>query len=142
VDLGVGGLLLGPVFASESHGHDTVDYFRVDPRLGDEDDLIGLCDACHRRGLRVLPDGVFNHVARSFPAFADVLARRAESRDAGWFRLSLELPGSPAGALGVVAGHQATVDARPTGLRVTLPPLGWTVLGAGLTLPVTSRRGR
>jgi len=44
--------------------------------------------------------------------------------------VALELPGCPAGALGVVAGHQATVDARPTGLRVTLPPLGWTVLGA------------
>jgi cyclomaltodextrinase len=91
VELGAEGLLLGPVFASESHGYDTVDYFRIDPRLGDEDDLIWLCDACHRRGLRVLLDGVFNHVARSFPAFADVLARRAESRHAGWFHLHFDV---------------------------------------------------
>jgi cyclomaltodextrinase len=109
VDLGVGGLLLGPVFASESHGYDTVDYFRVDPRLGDEDDLIGFCDACHRRGLPVLLDGVFNHVARSFPAFADVLAHRAESRYAGWFRLDFDAPGPDGFAYEAFEGHRHLV---------------------------------
>jgi cyclomaltodextrinase len=97
VDLGVGGLLLGPVSASESHGYDTADYFRVDPRLGDEDDLIGLCDACHRRGLRVFLDGVLNHVARSFPAFADVLARRAESGTRGGSAFPWSCPAPPRG---------------------------------------------
>src|SRR6188508_613052 len=62
VELGASGLQLGPVFASGSHGYDTVDHFRVDPRLGDDADLVALVDAAHRRGLRVVLDGVFNHV--------------------------------------------------------------------------------
>ena len=39
IELGANGLMLAPVFASTSHGYDTLDYFRVDPRLGDLDDL-------------------------------------------------------------------------------------------------------
>ena len=63
VELGCSGLLLGPVFASETHGYDTVDHFRIDPRLGDDDDFDRLVAAAHARGLRVALDGVFNHVA-------------------------------------------------------------------------------
>ncbi|MEV6272814.1 alpha-amylase family glycosyl hydrolase [Kribbella sp. NPDC051936] len=66
IELGCSGLLLGPVFASETHGYDTVDHFRIDPRLGDEADFDHLVDAAHARGLRIALDGVFNHVARSF----------------------------------------------------------------------------
>ncbi|MET9275283.1 alpha-amylase family protein [Kribbella sp. NPDC003557] len=66
IDLGCSGLLLGPVFASETHGYDTVDHFRIDPRLGDEADFDHLVGEAHARGLRVALDGVFNHVARSF----------------------------------------------------------------------------
>jgi cyclomaltodextrinase / maltogenic alpha-amylase / neopullulanase len=139
VDLGVHGLLLGPVFASESHGYDTVDYFRVDPRLGDEDDLIRLCDACHRRGLRVLLDGVFNHVARSFPPFADVLAHRAESRYAGWFRLDFETPGPDGFAYETFEGHRQLValnHAEPAVLELaTAVACHWLERGAdGLRL--------
>ena len=36
VELGCNGLALGPVFASETHGYDTVDFLRIDPRLGDD----------------------------------------------------------------------------------------------------------
>lgn len=75
VDLGANGLLLGPVFASETHGYDTVDHFRVDPRLGTDADLDALLAAARDRGVRVVLDGVFHHVARSFPGAAD-LARR------------------------------------------------------------------
>src|ERR1700685_3931372 len=39
VELGCNGLLLGPIFASETHGYDTIDHFRIDPRLGDEGDF-------------------------------------------------------------------------------------------------------
>lgn len=67
VRLGANGLALGPVFASETHGYDTVDYYRIDPRLGDATDFARLLDAAHERGMKVLLDGVFNHVARSFP---------------------------------------------------------------------------
>src|SRR3954454_586666 len=66
LELGCNGLALGPVFASETHGYDTVDHFRVDPRLGSEDDLVALVDKAAAKGVRVLLDGVFNHVARSF----------------------------------------------------------------------------
>jgi cyclomaltodextrinase / maltogenic alpha-amylase / neopullulanase len=88
VELGASGLALGPVFAAETHGYDTVDHSRVDPRLGDADDLARLFAAAHARGLRVLLDGVFNHVGRAFPAFVRVLEQGPTAPEAGWFRLS------------------------------------------------------
>ena len=69
VELGASGLALGPIFAAETHGYDTVDHLRIDPRLGDEGDFDALIAAAHDRGLRVLLDGVFNHVGRGHPAF-------------------------------------------------------------------------
>jgi cyclomaltodextrinase len=68
IELGCSGLLLGPIFESETHGYDTVDYFQIDPRLGDYTDFDRLVEAAKARGLRILLDGVFNHVAPSFPA--------------------------------------------------------------------------
>lgn len=70
IELGLNGLLLGPVFASETHGYDTVDHFRIDPRLGDDDDVDRLIAEARKRGIRVLLDGVFNHVGRGHPAFS------------------------------------------------------------------------
>src|SRR6476620_264328 len=58
VELGITGLLLGPVFESETHGYDVVDPYRVDRRLGSEADLTLLIDECHRRSLRVALDAV------------------------------------------------------------------------------------
>lgn len=87
VELGASGLALGPVFASETHGYDTVDHLRIDPRLGDDDDFDALVAACRERGLRLLLDGVFNHVGRGHPAFARVLAEGPGAATASWFRL-------------------------------------------------------
>jgi cyclomaltodextrinase len=87
VELGASGLALGPVFTSETHGYDTLDHFRIDPRLGDEADFDALVSAAHDRGLRVLLDGVFNHVGRGHPAFQAVLANGPEAPTASWFRL-------------------------------------------------------
>src|SRR3954464_8126790 len=87
VELGANGLALGPVFASGTHGYDTVDHLRIDPRLGDDADFDALVTACHRRGIRVLLDGVFNHVGRGHPAFRAVLEQGPEAPTAGWFRL-------------------------------------------------------
>lgn len=87
IGLGANGLLLGPVFASETHGYDTVDHFAVDPRLGTNDDLDALVEQAHARGITVVLDGVFNHVARSFPD-VEQLARR-----------------TPSGAVDVFEGH-------------------------------------
>ena len=83
VELGVSGIALGPVFASRTHGYDTTDHFRIDPRLGDDTDFRVLLAAAHDRGLRVLLDGVFNHVGREFPAF---VAAEAGGPEAAWFR--------------------------------------------------------
>jgi cyclomaltodextrinase / maltogenic alpha-amylase / neopullulanase len=66
IDLGASGLALGPIFASRTHGYDTTDHYRIDPRLGDEADFDHVVAEAHGRGLRVLLDGVFNHVATDF----------------------------------------------------------------------------
>jgi cyclomaltodextrinase len=93
VELGCNGLALGPVFASETHGYDTVDFDQVDARLGDHADLESLFSACHARGVRVLLDGVFNHVGRGFAPFQDVLENGADSTYASWFRIGTDAHG-------------------------------------------------
>ena len=85
--LGATCLMLNPVFESVAHGYDTIDYTVVDRRLGTNDDLRRVVDACHEAGIKVLLDGVFNHVGRGFWAFRDVLERREESPYAGWFNI-------------------------------------------------------
>jgi len=66
IALGASGIALGPVFASRTHGYDTTDHYRIDPRLGDDADFDHLIAEAHQRGLRVLLDGVFNHVGTDF----------------------------------------------------------------------------
>lgn len=87
LELGASGLALGPVFASETHGYDTTDYFRIDPRLGTSEDFDTLVAEARRRGLRILLDGVFNHTGRSFAPFQDVLADGPGAATAPWFLL-------------------------------------------------------
>jgi glycosidase len=87
VDLGLNGLALGPVFASSTHGYDTVDHFRIDPRLGDDSDFDRLVAAAHERGIRVLLDGVFNHVGRAHPAFAALEQQGPDAETAALFRV-------------------------------------------------------
>jgi cyclomaltodextrinase / maltogenic alpha-amylase / neopullulanase len=82
VELGASGIALGPIFASRTHGYDTTDHHRIDPRLGDDGDFDELVAEAHRRGLRVLLDGVFNHVGTDFPSFRDAVA----GGDSSWFR--------------------------------------------------------
>jgi cyclomaltodextrinase / maltogenic alpha-amylase / neopullulanase len=84
-DLGCTGLLLGPVFASLTHGYDTTDHFRIDPRLGDDADFDRLAGAARQRGLRIVLDGVFNHVGRGFARFAEAQAGGPDSAAARWF---------------------------------------------------------
>ena len=86
VELGCNGLLLGPVFASESHGYDTIDHFRIDSRLGDEADFDALVAAADQRGLRLILDGVFNHVGRRSRPFQAALHGGPGSPAARWFK--------------------------------------------------------
>ncbi len=92
IDLGCNGLLLAPVFASASHGYDTLDHYRIDPRLGDEHDFRALVDECHARGIRVCLDGVFNHLDRDHPIVQRALAAGPDSEDGRWIRWSGEHP--------------------------------------------------
>ena len=83
-------VLLNPVFDSDRHGYDTRDYFKVDPRLGTNEDLARVCRAFHDAGLRVMLDGVFNHVGRGFWAFRDVQEKKWDSPYKDWFHISFD----------------------------------------------------
>lgn len=88
--LGADTVLLNPVFDSDRHGYDTRDYFTVDPRLGTNGDLAQVCRVFHDAGLRVLLDGVFNHVGRGFWAFQDVREKKWDSPYKDWFHISFD----------------------------------------------------
>ncbi len=83
--LGANALYLGPLFESTAHGYDTADYNRVDRRLGDNQTLARLSHALHQNGIRLVLDGVFDHVGRDFWAFRDVAAHGEGSRYLDWF---------------------------------------------------------
>ena len=87
-ELGFNALYLGPVFESTAHGYDTADYACVDRRLGTNGQLKELCGQLHEEGVRIVLDGVFNHVGREFWAFRDVLEKREGSPYAGWFNIN------------------------------------------------------
>ncbi len=85
-DLGVTALYLNPIFrAGTNHRYDTWDYFQVDPALGDAALLKELVEAAHRRGMRLILDGVFNHCGEGFAPFQDVCEKGAASQFADWF---------------------------------------------------------
>ncbi|MBI4941906.1 MAG: alpha-amylase family protein [Actinobacteria bacterium] len=105
VELGASGLLLGPVFASSSHGYDTTDLLAVDPRLGDDADFDTLVREAHARGVRVLLDGVFNHVGSEHPMFRAALADGPGSAAAQWFHLFWPDDGTPVGPDGPEYAH-------------------------------------
>lgn len=95
--LGVNAIYLGPVFESVAHGYDTADYRTVDRRLGTNHDLAALAGAMKARGMRLVLDGVFNHVGRRHPWFLDLGEKGRASPHAAAFRgLDFSAP-SPAG---------------------------------------------
>ena len=81
----INALYLGPVFESYEHGYDTSDYRKIDNRLGSNADFREVCDALHEQGIRIVLDGVFNHVGRYFWAFLDVKEKREQSPYCSWF---------------------------------------------------------
>jgi glycosidase len=84
-DLGINAVYIGPLFESSAHGYDTVDYFWVDRRLGNNEDLKSLVRACHDAGIRVILDAVFNHSGRHFFAFKDIQQKREASPYRDWY---------------------------------------------------------
>ena len=86
--LGVDAVYFCPVFESDRHGYDTRDYRTIDCRLGSNEDFRRLCRQFHQSGIRVVLDGVFNHVGRGFWAFEDVRKNREASPYRDWFHLN------------------------------------------------------
>lgn len=85
-ELGVECLYLTPVFAGDfNHKYATTDYFAIDPDFGTEQDLVELVRQAHKRGIRVLLDGVFNHTGVHFAPFEDLMANGPRSRFRDWF---------------------------------------------------------
>lgn len=83
--LGINTLVFNPVFESTRHGYDTIDYYKIDSRLGDNNSFKEICDTLHKNGIRIIVDGVFNHVGRDFFAFKDVQQNREGSQYCSWF---------------------------------------------------------
>ena len=110
--LGVGVVYLNPIFAAPSnHRYDTSDYRVIDPDLGTEEDFATLVREAEARGIRVVLDGVFNHVSSDSPwfdrqrRFADVGA--CESGDSpyrGWFTFRPPEPNEPSPCEASAAG--------------------------------------
>ena len=83
--LGADAIYFSPVFESDTHGYNTRDYTKIDTRLGTNEDFAQVCDNLHKDGIKVVLDGVFNHVGRGFWAFQDVLKNRESSPYVNWF---------------------------------------------------------
>lgn len=88
--VGCNAIYFSPVFESDTHGYNTRDYTRIDTRLGENVDFKGVCEALHENGIKVVLDGVFNHVGRGFWAFQDVLKNREASPYCSWFYLNFQ----------------------------------------------------
>ena len=83
--VGANAIYFSPVFESDTHGYNTRDYTKIDTRLGTNEDFAEVCANLHKEGIKVVLDGVFNHVGRGFWAFQDVLKNREQSPYVNWF---------------------------------------------------------
>ena len=91
-NLGITAIYTTPVFQSASnHRYHTHDYYQVDPLLGGNAALRKLVDEVHRRDMKIVLDGVFNHSSRGFFQFNDVLENGPNSPWIDWFKIK----GSP-----------------------------------------------
>ncbi len=89
LDLGITAIYLNPIFRSTSnHRYNALDYFQIDPKLGDMDDFRALVDLLHRHGIKLILDGVFNHCGRGHFAFVDVLENQVFSPYKDWFLIN------------------------------------------------------
>ena len=88
-EIGADAIYFSPVFESDTHGYNTRDFRKIDCRLGSNEDFAEVCRSLHEAGIRVVLDGVFNHVGRGFWAFQDVLKNRENSPYLNWFHINL-----------------------------------------------------
>ena len=88
--LGVDSILLNPIFESDNHGYDTRDFKKIDCRLGTNEDFKEVCEDLHKHNVKIVLDGVFNHVGRGFWAFKDVQEKKWDSPYKDWFHISFD----------------------------------------------------
>lgn len=88
--LGISSILLNPIFESDNHGYDTRDYKKIDCRLGTNEDFEEVCKDLHAHNVKIVLDGVFNHVGRGFWAFKDVLEKKWDSPYKDWFCINFD----------------------------------------------------
>lgn len=85
-EMGFNCLYLNPIFAAGAyHKYDVMDYLHIDPCFGTDNDFKVLVQAAHEKGIRVIVDGVFNHVSWHHFSFQDVLKNGKESKYYDWF---------------------------------------------------------
>ena len=84
-EIGCNAIYIGPLFESVGHGYETTDYKKLDSRLGTNEDLANFVKECHKQGVRVILDGVFNHTGRDFFAFKDIREKRENSQYKDWY---------------------------------------------------------
>ncbi len=84
-EIGFNALYIGPLFESVGHGYETTDYKKLDSRLGTNEDLTKFVAECHKQGIRVILDGVFNHTGRDFFAFKDIKQNHENSQYKDWY---------------------------------------------------------
>ena len=88
--LNIDAVYFSPLFESDTHGYNTRDYRLIDKRLGTNDDFKKVCDALHKEGIKIVLDGVFNHVGRGFYGFKDVQEKKWDSEYKDWFNLNFD----------------------------------------------------
>lgn len=88
--LGISSILLNPIFESDNHGYDTRNYKKIDCRLGTNEDFAEVCKDLHAHNVKIVLDGVFNHVGRGFWAFKDVQEKKWDSPYKDWFCINFD----------------------------------------------------
>lgn len=84
-DLGCNALYIGPIFESSKHGYDTIDYYYVDRRLGNNQKFKKFCEVAHQKGFAIVLDAVLNHTGRDFFAFKDIIQNGRNSIYKDWY---------------------------------------------------------
>lgn len=99
--LGMDVLYLNPIhYGFTNHKYDALDYKKVSPEFGDRQDVKALADELHRRGMKLVLDGVFNHMGRNAEIFQEA-SKDKNSPYRDWFYFGEQYP----------AGHRAWASA-------------------------------
>ncbi len=88
-ELGAQCLYLNPIFKGDfNHKYATTDYFEIDDSFGTKEEFRELVGECHKRGIKILLDGVFNHTGIHFEPFEDILKNQEKSCYKDWFYIT------------------------------------------------------